>query len=486
MHGSVSTTLESAAARCGCGAEELARFSRHLNALPASRAVRINPYEFADGARIDREQTVGLFVHCAKLGLFDLEWGMVCPLCGAIVRSVASIDRVAEDSVHCCICNKDTESVLDDTIEVSFAYSSPASTFDLHGDYEAYQDYFTSSSHPYGEQLRGYRDSHAVADIKIEPDGQAHMPLDLQAGETYRLLCLDTHSGAEICVGEKEGSGHTHDIPRLTLSEAGFSEARVDLPPGPSTLTLSNQTDQTVWIRALRIDMDKIQAIIRSGGTQYGPRLTGKHLLNNQAFRDCFALDELAPDLKLKLRNLTLLFTDLKGSTALYDREGDLAAYRLVQDHFAALKKVVSKNSGAVIKTMGDAVMAAFPNGESGTAAAIAMMVAMQDVAKGRKEGDVGLKVGLHAGPALAINAGNSVDYFGQTVNIAARVQGLADAGDICVTGALNDEEAIPALLTRSGYEGHSEVATLKGVSEAERVYRYRSAPKPNPCHAGR
>ena len=69
-----------------------------------------------------------------------------------------------------------------------------------------------------------------------------------------------------------------------------------------------------------------------------------------------------------------------------------------------------------------------------------------------------------------------SVDYFGQTVNIAARVQGLADAGDICVTGVLNDDDAIPAMLTDAGYQGSSERAKLKGVSAEEQIYRYRSS----------
>ncbi len=208
----------------------------------------------------------------------------------------------------------------------------------------------------------------------------------------------------------------------------------------------------------------------------FGKRLTGKHLLNNQAFRETFALHELAPDLKLKLRSITLLFTDLKGSTALYDREGDLAAYRMVQDHFVAMKGIVRTHSGAMIKTMGDAVMAAFSDASDGTAAAISMMAAMRDLAGGIQSNEMGLKVGLHAGPALAINSGTNVDYFGQTVNIAARVQGLADAGDICETGVLNEEEAIPALLTEAGYAGHSELAKLKGVSAEEKVFRYRAA----------
>ena len=99
------------------------------------------------------------------------------------------------------------------------------------------------------------------------------------------------------------------------------------------------------------------------------------------------------------------------------------------------LRMLCAAIPGALIKTMGDAVMAAFPSGNDGTAAAIAMMTAMQELTGDHHADDVGLKVGLHAGPALAINAGSSLDYFGQTVNIAARVQGMADAGDICITG---------------------------------------------------
>ncbi len=459
MSTSWSATLDMAAARCGYDSGELKRFREHLNDLPLPGAARINPFDFAEAAETDPDRTLDLFVHGAKLGLFDLEWGMVCPLCGAIVHSVAAIDHVAEDTLHCCICNKDADSVLDDTVEVSFAYSPPGSIFDLHSDFDAYQQYFTSSSFPYREQWRTYRERHTIADVKIESNGQEELTLSLQRGQAYRLLCLDTHSGAEIQAIDGTTPAVAAEIAELSLSETGFSKPNVDLPAGSAGLMLTNKTEQTVWIQLVRIDMDAIMAIMKSGVPQFGRRLTGKQLLNNQTFRDCFALHELAPDLKLKLRSLTLLFTDLKGSTALYDREGDLAAYRLVQDHFASLKKVVSNNSGALIKTMGDAVMAAFPGGESGTAAAVAMMSAMQKLAQGRKEDDVGLKVGLHAGPALAINSGNNLDYFGQTVNIAARVQGLADAGDICVTGVLNDDDATRAILTRAGYEGHSEMA---------------------------
>ena len=474
MTQSVPAALKAVAAHSACNNEELGRFSRHLQALPSCRAARINPFEFADAAGIDAEAALDLFIHGAKLGLFDLEWGMVCPLCGGITHSVAELDRVAADTLHCSLCDKDVDSVLDDTVEVSFAYAASGTPLDLHRDFATYQHYHTSSSYPYRDDWRSYHERYTVGDVKLESGQTAELPLALEAGQLYRLICLDTHSGTELLVTENAPQAGKVQAVELSLSDAGFSQPEVSIPAGGAALTLANHTDSTVWCRVLQKNLDDIAAIVGQGPPQFSRRLTGKHLLNNQAFRDNFAMHELAPDLRLKLRSLTLLFTDLKGSTALYDREGDLAAYRLVQDHFVALKQVVRSHSGAVIKTMGDAVMAAFPSGNDGTAAAIAMMGAMQGLAGGRRGNDVGLKVGLHAGPALAINAGQTLDYFGQTVNIAARVQGLADAGEICLTSALNDNDEVPALLTRSGFCGRPELARLKGVSAEEQIFRYR------------
>ena len=476
MTSPIPATLEAAAARSGCDSDELSRFAQHLQALKSHQAARINPFGFAEAAGVGSETALDLFVHGAKLGLFDLEWGMVCPLCGGITHSVAELDRVAEDTLHCSLCDRDVESVLDDTVEVSFAYAVPGAELDLHRDFATYQHYYTSSSYPYLKDWRSYHEHHTAADIKLEPGEEAILPVRLDAGREYRMLCLDVHAGMEVRVEEDGSQSETGGTTAVSLMDEGFSQNEICLPAGKAALTLTNRTEQAVWCRLMLRNMDAIGAILAKGPPQFGRRLTGKHLLNNQAFRDSFAMHELAPDLKLKLRSLTLLFTDLKGSTALYDREGDLAAYRLVQDHFAALKQVVRGHSGAVIKTMGDAVMAAFPSGNDGTAAAIAMMAAMQEVAGGARENDVGLKVGLHAGPALAINAGQNLDYFGQTVNIAARVQGLADAGEICLTGALNQDDEIPALLAQAGYDGCAELARLKGVSAEEKIYRYRSA----------
>src|SRR5262249_59856892 len=77
------------------------------------------------------------------------------------------------------------------------------------------------------------------------------------------------------------------------------------------------------------------------------PFLTAKRMLSNQTFRDVFKADNLNVDQRLKITSLTFLFTDLKGSTALYERVGDLAAFDLVREHFRALLDIISSEKGA-------------------------------------------------------------------------------------------------------------------------------------------
>ena len=117
------------------------------------------------------------------------------------------------------------------------------------------------------------------------------------------------------------------------------------------------------------------------------PFLTAKRMLTNQTFRDIYRTDTLDVDQGLKITSLTFLFTDLKGSTALYDRVGDLAAYDLVREHFRVLNEIVASEAGAVVKTIGDAVMATFPTPDRALAAALRMRELVRDI-RGRRSPD--------------------------------------------------------------------------------------------------
>ena len=166
------------------------------------------------------------------------------------------------------------------------------------------------------------------------------------------------------------------------------------------------------------------------------PFLTAKRMLSNQTFRDVFKADNLNIDQRLKITSLTFLFTDLKGSTALYERVGDLAAFDLVRAHFHALLEIIASEKGAVVKTIGDAVMATFIRPEHAIVAGLRMRAAMDELNAERGTQDLIVKIGIHEGPCLAVMLNERQDYFGQTVNIAARVQGLSTSQEIHITGA--------------------------------------------------
>lgn len=201
------------------------------------------------------------------------------------------------------------------------------------------------------------------------------------------------------------------------------------------------------------------------------PFLTAKRILSNQTFRDLYKADNLSIDQRLKITSLTFLFTDLKGSTALYERVGDLAAFDLVRAHFHALLDIIAAEGGAVVKTIGDSVMATFTHPEQALLAAIEMRKAMERLNDERETRDLVVKIGIHEGPCLAVMLNERQDYFGQTVNIAARVQGLATSQSIHVTSPIVSAKGVEAILQKSGAMPIEKAAALRGIADKVLVY---------------
>ena len=181
------------------------------------------------------------------------------------------------------------------------------------------------------------------------------------------------------------------------------------------------------------------------------------------------------------VKDITLLFTDLKGSTALYDRIGDLNAFSLVQQHFDRLQDVTVANNGTVIKTIGDAVMAAFMNPLDAVTAALAMLEEMESSNRDHSDRLLILKIGLHKGASIAVTLNDRLDYFGQAVNIAARIQSLGPAEEIYLSQEIHDYPGVEELLEPFTVE--RRMAQLKGVNLEVPVFRVspRTAPELRP-----
>ena len=168
--------------------------------------------------------------------------------------------------------------------------------------------------------------------------------------------------------------------------------------------------------------------------------------------------------------SLIFLFTDLKCSTVLYERVGDLVAYDLVRQHFHVLYDVVAVEAGALVKTIGGAVMATFPTPDRALAAALRMREEMARINAERNNEDLILKIGIHEGPCLAVTLNNSQDYFGQTVNMAARVQGLASSRAIFVTKSVVEDVKAAKILESSGLRPTMQRAALRGIADETTV----------------
>ena len=240
---------------------------------------------------------------------------------------------------------------------------------------------------------------------------------------------------------------------------------RTTLRPGPLRLSLDNRADTRV-LAGLFVAGPELEELFSRR-----PFLTAKRLLSNQTFRDIYRTDTLDIDQGLKILSLTFLFTDLKGSTALYERVGDLVAYELVRAHFRILHEIVGSEGGAVVKTIGDAVMATFPTPERAVSAALRMRDAMRDLNGRRGSDDVMLKIGIHEGPCLAVNLNDRQDFFGQTVNIASRVQALATSDSILASESVVRNAAVAQLLETRNVRAQSQLQSLRGIAERMPIY---------------
>jgi class 3 adenylate cyclase len=403
------------------------------------------------------------------VGLLDFAYNQLCPGCGSMEYSRDSLDA-CDRSFHCTICNADREVLLDDRLEVSFSINPAvhALAIDPYRDFESYRRAHFSANYERSPQLVAFLKRSTLAVALLRPEQQQELRAVAKAGEALVLQSPDLHSQAMVRVVE----GGAREV-ALNITERGFEVSELQVAPG-ATVRLINRRPGPAGAIFAPAWGPAGQAVVQHHPAHWRPFLTGKMLLNNQTFRELFRVQSLAPDLRLNLKSLTVLFTDLKGSTELYDRTGDVYAYQVVQEHFRLLGEAVRRNEGAIVKTMGDAIMATFSTSREAVAAAAEMMRAMEAVnARVKADGhETGLKVGLHEGSALAVNAEARLDYFGQTVNIAARVQALANAGEIWLTEPVLGAEGVEAALRQAGYTSERRVVSLKGVGSPTAVYR--------------
>jgi class 3 adenylate cyclase len=448
--------------------DAVSAIERLVAEAPDRKLCRINALAFAAEAGLGEEPVLAAFLHAARTGLFDMSWNVLCPGCGGVLDANASLRTVQSEDYSCSLCSADYEPTLDEMVEVTFTVSPRIRRIAAHNPgelppMEYFRQLYFSSELALPENFDEVFEEITLETLDLPAGDKAIVSLTLPA-EFIIVFDAVTHTAQFIDV--KGEPTRERQALSMIFEKVHAQTATVEMRPGPLRLTLENRTDRRV-LPSVFIAGHALHDIMRNRR----PFVTAKRLLSNQTFRDVFRTETLDVDQRLKITSLTFLFTDLRGSTELYERVGDLVAFDMVRAHFSVLHEIVAGEAGAVVKTIGDAVMATFPTPDRAVSAALKMRDAMRRLNEERGREELLLKIGIHVGPCIAVSLNERQDYFGQTVNIASRVQGLATSPEIYATGAVVEDERSSHLLAESGLTPVSQNALLRGVAQAVSVY---------------
>lgn len=415
----------------GIPAGLVARLVAHLRSADDPDVIRMRPFALADAWADDRLAVLRAFLYATRAGMIDLEWDVLCPNCrGPSVRT-ANLYELSNEA-HCSSCNVRYDVNFDESVELRFTVN-PAIR-------EA-ADLAYCIGGPANTR-------HILSQVWLPPSGTKTLALRLPAGG-YRLRTRQFSAMALLHAAE--GHPASSGTVRFTANDLALDQPY--LAADTAELTLENLTDTSLLV------------IIEQ--TAWNAQAVSAAFVSTMAeFRQLFSSQVLAPGLGVAVRNLTFLFSDLKGSTALYDTIGDSPAYARVRDHFTVMMETIAGRRGALVKTIGDAVMAVFSSAEDAIEAAIAIQREFTEGQTASGDPPLQLKLGLHCGPCIAVNANNVLDYFGSTVNIAARVQNESVGGDIVLTPEVLADPGVHAVLAREAPAIEPFHRQLKGFAQ--------------------
>ena len=441
---------------------------RMVRDAPDHALNKMNAIDLAAKHGLDAERVIAALLNAVGLGMFEMTWNVMCPNCAGVLSANKSLKTLDRAQYNCAFCAAGYETTLDDLVEVTFMVSPRLRKIAAHSPdqlsaAEYYRQIFWSSAIDLPGNPETLLQEVTLDSVDLPPGERAILSLQLPKGTSIVFEPV-THTAQFLDVSGEEAS--QRQSLSMICNKVPLPVDTIALRPGPLRLALENRTESrvlpTVWVANEALDH-----LLK----RRKPILTAKRLLTNQTFRDIYRTETLAIGQRLKILSLTFLFSDLKDSTQLYDRVGDLVAFDLVNEHFRLLQEIIASESGAVVKTIGDAVMATFETPDRAIAAAIRMREAMSDLGAERQHQSLGLKMGIHEGPCLAVILNAQQDYFGQTVNIASRVQGLAASRSIVVTESVLENAEARAVLDANGLKPTLRQVALSGIADKVPVY---------------
>ncbi len=403
-------------------AEPLGAFLAHA---PAQEVARVRPLALARRLGLDAAQVVAACLHGAREGLLVLLWDILCPVC-RIPSDVKTTLRALREHGQCKACNLEFPLDFANSVEMMF---------------RAHPDVRDAEVRTYCVGGPAFS-PHVVAQVRLRPGERIELDLALPEG-AYRLRGPQLPFTFEFRV-RPSAPACRWDV---SLARAPAADGPTVLRGGRQLLALTNEHAREVLVRVERT----------------APRddaLTAARASSLALFRELFPGETLSPGQLISVATVTLLVTDLEGSGDLYGELGDARAFGVLHEHFLALEERIRREGGALVKTVGEGVLAAF--GE--TAAAVRVGLDLPALlARREATRDLRLRVGVHRGPAMAATINDHLDYFGSTVSQAARVLELARGGEVVLSQAVAADAEVAALLRARGLVGQVVPADRPG-----------------------
>ncbi|MDZ7658413.1 adenylate/guanylate cyclase domain-containing protein [Fodinibius sp.] len=384
---------------------------------------QISPLKLAEQWDLSTEKVFKVFIHAAKANLLNFNWDLYCPSCRSIQESVKTLNQIHEP-IYCDECEQEFKVNFNKTVQLSF------------------------TPHPLIRKInrdqyciRGpQQKSHVVLQQYLKPGQKRYLMTDLQSGEY--ILRSTQSKGAALVHVDKHGDDTVH----VNINTSGLTGEEVHIANSPN-LSIENTTDKNQLI-----------TLERKSWSLHG--VSAARATSSQLFRNLFANEVLRKGEKISVDNLTLMFTDLFDSTGMYNEEGDDKAVGQVIDHFEILQQVVSKENGAIVKTIGDSVMAVFCEPDQALRAYLRAQKMISD--DERFTDDFQLKAGIHHGSCVAVNLNSRIDYFGCTVNIASRFVDYASENELIISQKVFSKYNLQEMLEDSENEGRVEDINIR------------------------
>lgn len=379
----------------------------HVSSADELELHRLRVRPLARQYAVDQDALLSAALAAANEGLLLLRWEVVCPHCRGLRGEIEHLGDVPTRG-SCEPCGIDFDTADADVMEI---------TFRVHPQVRDVPDRIYCAAEPATKH-------HIRVQRRVDP-GERYVVDTLLARGRYRGRVLGEPEMHTIEVGP-DGAEHSD-----WKVHAGLTTAQ--LAPRPR-LELIN-------------DADAPRVFVVEEHERDVNALRPADVFSEPSFREHFSNEHLGIGVALDVGVQTILFTDVVGSTRFYLDAGDAAAFAEIRKQFVLAYPVVEKHDGVVVKTIGDAIMGAFRSPRDAVAAAIDL----QRVFDGAGECALRIRVTLHSGPCLAVNLNTGVDYFGTTVNLAAKIQSMAEAGEIAWTPQVQADPEVQALLECEG-----------------------------------